>query len=160
MTPRAPDGREGEAARTPSDARLVAVGAASGLIIAMPAALTNVVLVARDPRPVALVNVTLLGLALGFALAGFTAAREVRTDRHRRGVIAALGAFVPVEVVGILARVDRGAGLSVGSILLLLVIALAMGSLGARVGARRSHPGSDEPPDGPPAAPAAPDSVR
>ena len=157
MTPRAPDGRDGDAAKTPSDARLVAVGAATGLIVAIPAALTNVVLVARNPRPVALINVTLLGLALGFALAGFTAAREVRTDRHRRGVIAALGAFVPVELVGILGRLDRGASLSVGSILLLFVIALAMGSLGARSGARRTQPGTDHTPVDPPAAP---DAVR
>lgn len=131
----------------PSDARLTAVGAATGLILAVPAALANVALVDREPRPVAMINMTLLGFALGFTLAGFTTAREVRSDRRRRGIHAALGTFAAVEVIGILGRLDRGSGISVGSIVVLLALALLFGSVGARLGERRPSRNQDVAPD-------------
>lgn len=120
-----------------SDARLTAVGAACGLLIAVPGALANVALATREPRPRLLLNLTLLALVVGFLLAGLVAARETRTDRVRRGLVAALVVFAAVEVIGVLGRLDRGKPVSVVGIVFVGLVAAGFGYLGGRIGAAR-----------------------
>ena len=133
----AADHLPGGRARGAIEARVVIRGAAAGLMIAMIAAVANVVLAAQDPQPVALGALTLVGLALGFALAGFVAGFEARGEVARHGAYAAMIAFVPVEVIGILGRLDRGDPVSVFSIVLVAFLAAGAGAGSASVGASR-----------------------
>ena len=87
---------------------VVARGAATALVLAAPAALANVVLASQDPKPEALLNLTLLVLLLGFFFGGALSGREARADAARHGTFAALLAFVLVQAIGILGRLDRG----------------------------------------------------
>lgn len=116
---------------------VVARGAASGLMVAVPAAMANVILVAQDPKPVAAINATLPVLLLGFAIAGFVGAFEAPGRQVAHGVAAALVAFVPVEVIGILGRLDRGDPVSVPAIVFVVLLAAGAGWVGARIGAAR-----------------------
>ncbi|MGI8754569.1 MAG: hypothetical protein ACR2MB_01665 [Acidimicrobiales bacterium] len=119
------------------EARVVIRGAAAGLMIAMIAAVANVILAAQDPRPVALGALTLVGLLLGFALAGFVAGYEAPGEVARHGTFAALVVFVPVEVIAILGRLDRGDPVSVFSIVLIAFLAAGAGAGAAPLGAAR-----------------------
>jgi hypothetical protein len=156
----------GRAEAPASDTRLTAVGAACGLLLAVPGALANVALAAREPRPRLLLNLTLLALVAGFALAGLVAARETRTDRVRRGVLAALAVFVAVEVIGVLGRLDRDRPVSVVGIVFVGLVAAGAGYLGARLGASRpprpdhGGPAGDDPAGGAPGGPVARPSSR
>lgn len=119
------------------EARVVIRGAAAGLMIAMIAAVANVILAAQDPRPVALGALTLVGLLLGFALAGFVAGYEALGEVARHGTFAALVVFVPVEVIAVLGRLDRGDPVSIFSIVLVAFLAAGAGAGAAPVGAAR-----------------------
>lgn len=57
-------------------------GAAMALILAMPAALANVVLADQDPKPRAALNLTLLVLLVAFAVGGSLAGREAPPTRR------------------------------------------------------------------------------
>ncbi len=119
------------------DAMVVVRGAAAGLLVAMVAAIVNVILAAQVPKPAVALNLTLMGLFLGFVLAGFVAGYDAPGEVARHGAYAALLAFVPVEIIGILGRLDRGEPVSVFSILLVAFLAAAGGIFGAAPGARR-----------------------
>lgn len=116
---------------------VVARGAATALVLAAPAALANVVLANQDPKPEALLNLTLLVLLVGFFFGGALAGREAPSDATRHGALAALLAFVLVQAIGILGRLDRGDSIKVGGIIFLGFLAACVGTLGALVGARR-----------------------
>ena len=119
------------------DRAVVVRGAAGGLLIAMLAALANVILAAQHPVPKGALNATLLGLLAGFFLAGFVAGYEARREPARHGAYAALVAFVPVEIVGLLGRLDRGDPVSIFGIVLVAFLAAAAGLGGASFGAKR-----------------------
>lgn len=130
--------------RPPSDRLLVARGAASGLLISVPAAFLNVLLGAQDPKPAGLLALTYLVVVAGFVLAGFVVGRETTQSSARLGTLAALAAFAPVEVIAVLGRLDRGDHVSLPGIVILGFLAAAAGHTGASLGARRhhrSHPG-------------------
>lgn len=116
---------------------VVARGAAAGLLLGAPAALANVVLADQDPKPGALLNLTLLVLLVGFVLAGALAGREATHDAARHGAVAAVFAFVPVQLIGILGRLDRSEAVSAFGILFIGFLAATAGTLGALIGARR-----------------------
>jgi hypothetical protein len=124
-----------------ADRAVVIRGAAGGLLIAMSAALANVVLADQHPKPHAALNLTFLGLLLGFALSGFVAGYEATHDIARHGAFAALVAFIPVEVVGILGRLDRSERIAPLGIVIVAFVAAVAGmagsSFGAAVRARR-----------------------
>ena len=126
---------------------VVVRGAAGGLLIAMSAALANVALAAQHPPNKGLVNLAFLAVLLGFGLAGFVAGYEATHDIARHGAFAAVVAFVPVEVIAILGRIDRHQAINVLELVILPFLAALAGmfgaSFGASVGARRhsSHPG-------------------
>lgn len=121
----------------PSGGLVVARGAAHGLLIGVPAALINVFLADQEPQPKAALNATLVGLLVGFWLAGFIAGREAPTNPARHGALAGLVVFTLVEVIGVLGRLDRGRAISVAAMAVLGLAATALAVNGAGVGARR-----------------------
>lgn len=141
------------------DRIVVGRGAAFGLLLGAPAAVVNVLLAGQDPKPKAALNATLVALLVAFWISGYVAAREAVDRRPLHGILAGLGAFALVEVIGILGRLDRGASVSVGSIVVLGLLAVACATGGAGVGSRRpSRPpsGRGAPTDDPPGDPLPP----
>lgn len=122
---------------------VLARGAATGLLIALPAAFANSVLADQTPKPRGAINLSFLLVFVGFALAGWLAGREAPGQLAKHGALAALVAFVPVEVIAVLGRLDRGVGISVFSIVFVGLLAACMGTLGAAVGGRnrKGEPG-------------------
>lgn len=121
-------------------------GAAAALLLSMSAALANVLLASQDPKPHGALNATFVVLLLGFVLGGFVAGLEAPRLADRHGAWAGLVAFVPVEVVGILGRLDRGEPVSLFGIVIVGFLAAGAGLAGSRLGARRrarTHPGGD-----------------
>lgn len=115
----------------------VARGAAMGLVVAVPAALANVVLAAQDPKPQAAINLSFVVVLLGFLVAGFAAGLEAPERATAHGARAALVAFVPVELVAILGRLDRGDPISPVGIVFVGLLAAGAGWIGARLGGAR-----------------------
>ena len=113
-------------------------GAAVALVPGSIGALVNVVLAAQDPKPAAWLNLTLLLLVVSFFLGGMLAGREATHDAARHGAAAGVVAFVPLQLIGILGRSDRGEPILLGSIIFLGFLAAVAGTLGALVGARRN----------------------
>ena len=125
-------------ADAPLSSRLViARSAATGLLIAMPAAFLNVVLANQTPKPKAGINLSFLAVSLGFALAGWMAGREAPDRIAKHGALAAVAAFVPVEVVVILGRPDRGVGAVIFGIVFIGLLAACIGTFGATIGGRK-----------------------
>ena len=116
---------------------VVGRGAATALVLAAPAALANVVLANQDPKPQALLNLTLLVILVGFFSGGVLSGREAHENATQHGALAALLAFVLVQSIGILGRLDRGQAVSVGGIIFLGALAACVGTMGALMGARR-----------------------
>lgn len=116
---------------------VVARGAALALLLAVPAALANVMLAAQDPQPGWALNLTLLIMLVGFVGGGFGAGYESRSEAARHGALAALVAFVLVQVIGSLGRLDRGEPIAVGSIIFLGLLAAVAGTLGGLGASRR-----------------------
>jgi len=125
------------------DRLVVARGAAAGLVLGVPTALANVVLAGQDPKPKAALNLTFLILLAAFALAGFLAGREARSDAARHGAAAAFVAFVLVQVIGVLGRLDRGDSVAPAQIVVLGLLATLIGSITATAAAR-NHPPEEQ----------------
>lgn len=124
---------------TGSNRLAVLRGAAFSLLVATPAALANTWFSEQEPKPAGALNVTLLVMAIGFAIGGFVAAREAESDRARSAIAAGLTAFVPIQVIGIVNRIGRGDRLSIGSILVLAVVAGSAAALGGLLEARSTN---------------------
>ena len=116
---------------------VVARGAATALIFAMPAAFLNVVLASQVPKPQVGINLSFLVVLIGFAIGGALAGREAPAQAAKHGAFAALAAYVPVEIVGLLGRSDRGDPVSLPQIIILGLLAACAGTIGARFGANR-----------------------
>lgn len=116
---------------------VVARGGAGGLILAMPAALANVVLADQEPKSQLLVNLSFVAVLVGFVLAGFVAGLDAADQAVGHGIAAAAVAFVLIEVVSILGRLDRGDPLSVPAVVIVAGFAVVGGRSGARLGASR-----------------------
>lgn len=123
---------------------LLAQAVAVGLVIAVPGALASVALSGQDPKPKAWLNLTLLVLLIGFLVAGLAAGVAAERDAARTGAIVGLWVFVPVEIIGLMGRVDRGDPIALGGIIFLGGLAAVAGTIGALVGARR-RPKGDQP---------------
>lgn len=116
---------------------VIARGAALALLLAVPAALANVMIAAQDDPSGPLLNLTLLVMLAGFIAGGFGAGHEATREAARHGALAGVTAFVLVQVIGILGRLDRGDDIALGSIIFLGLLAASAGTLGALVGARQ-----------------------
>jgi putative membrane protein (TIGR04086 family) len=134
--PTAPDDPPGSRPRR-LDQLVVARGAASALVVAAPAALANVLLASQDPKPKGALNLTLLVMLVGFVVGGFVAGLEARRDAARHGAAAGFAAFVLVQVVGVLGRLDRGDPINLAQIVIVGLLAACAGTVGAQLGARR-----------------------
>lgn len=123
---------------------VVARGAATALLLAVPAALGNVILAAQEEPSAGLGGLTFVVLMAGFFGGGWLAASEAPHDGVRHGAVAALIAYVPVQVIAVLGRLDRDAGIAPASIVVYGFLAAIAGTLGGLVGtgqrARRSSP--------------------
>ncbi len=120
------------------DRLVVARGAAAGLLLAVPATIANGILADQEDRSAGWSLVTLVVLVAGFAVAGVSAGHERPDDGRRHGVAAALVAFVPVQALAIVNRLDRDAGFSAFSFLLTALLAAGAGAVGGALGARRA----------------------
>lgn len=116
---------------------VVARGAATGLLVAMPAAFLHVVLANQTPKPKAGINLSFLAVFLGFALAGWLAGREAPDQIARYGALTAVAAFIPVELVVILGRPDRGIGVTTFQFVFIGLLAACIGTFGAAIGGRK-----------------------
>lgn len=123
-----------------SSGLVVARGAATALLLAMPAAFASVVLSDQTPKPRGAINLAFLVLLIGFALGGWLAGREAPDQAAKHGALAGFVAFIPVEIVAVLGRLDRGAPISLPQIIVLGLLAACAGTVGARLGARRHEP--------------------
>lgn len=112
-------------------------GAAAAMVPGAIAALANVVLAAQEPKPGLWLNLTLLVLIASFFLGGHLAGREAPHDAARHGAAAGVVAFVPLQLIGVLGRSDRGEPVQLGSMIFLGMLAAVAGTLGALVGSRR-----------------------
>jgi putative membrane protein (TIGR04086 family) len=119
------------------DRMVVVRGAAGGLILSVPAAMANVVLADQDPKSQILVNLSFVLVLVGFALAGFVAGLDAPDRLVAHGIAAAAVAFVIIEVISILGRLDRGDDLSVPAIVIVAGFAVLGGRSGARAAAAR-----------------------
>jgi hypothetical protein len=119
------------------DRMVVVRGAAGGLIVSVPAAMANVVLADQDPKSQILVNLSFVVVLVGFVLAGFVAGLDAPDQLVGHGIAAAAVAFLVIEVISILGRLDRGDDLSVPAIVIVAGFAVLGGRSGARVAAAR-----------------------
>lgn len=120
------------------DRLVVARGAAAGLLLAAPATLANGILAGQDDRSAALSLLTLVLVVVGFGVAGFSAGHE-RPDLARpHGLAAAMLTLIPVEILAVLGRLDRGAGISLVLIVVTGFFAAGAGSAGSLIGAKRA----------------------
>src|ERR1700712_2717406 len=74
-------------------------GAATALIVSMPAAFINVVMASQTPKPRALINISYLVVMIGFFIGGYLAGKEAPLTPAKHGALAGFVAFIPVEVV-------------------------------------------------------------
>lgn len=119
------------------DRLVVARGAASGLLLTVPAAMASVVLSDQQDRSQGLLALAYLVVVVGFAVAAFTASVMASAEPRRHALFAALAAYLPVQVIGVLGRLDRGDAVSVPAIVFLLVFAVLAGNTGGALGTRR-----------------------
>ncbi len=118
--------------------RLVVLRAAAyGQLLAMPGALVNSAVSGRDGASDAALALSFLAVVAGFAVAGFAAGRNATHDIARHGAFAGLVAFVPVELLAILGRLDRGDPIRLLTIVVHAAIAASLAMGVARLGARR-----------------------
>ncbi|CAN5150412.1 hypothetical protein BH20ACT3_BH20ACT3_12620 [soil metagenome] len=115
---------------------VVARGAATALLLAVPATLANVVLAAQDEPSAALGALSFLVLLAGFFGGGWLAGIEADHEGLRHATAAALVAYVPVQVIAVLGRLDRDAGVAPASIVVYGLLAALAGALGGHVGTR------------------------
>lgn len=126
------------------DPLVVFRGAAAGLLLAVPAAMASVVLSDQEDRSQGLLALAYLVVVAGFAVAAYTASHLVPGDSRQPGgsrqhaMSAALTAYVPVQAIGVLGRLDRGDRVSIPAIVVLLVFAVLAGNTGGVLEARRS----------------------
>jgi len=119
------------------DPLTVARGAAFGLVLAVPAALVSLVLSAQDHRSQGLLALTYLLVVVAFGIAGFAAATLAAHRERHHGLAAAVAAWVPVEVIAVLGRLDRGDPVSLLALIYLFAFALVAGNVGAGIAVRR-----------------------
>ncbi|NLD76495.1 MAG: hypothetical protein GX643_07485 [Acidimicrobiales bacterium] len=119
------------------DRLVVGQGAAYGLLLAAPAAIVNVVLAGQDPKPKAALNATLLALLIAFGISGFMAGKIATGRPAAHGALAGLVAFALVQVIGVLGRLDREAGISIPQIVVLGSVAAGIAAATSGLGAKR-----------------------
>ena len=143
------------------DMAAVARGAAVGAAITLPAAIVQNLAPSESSLRGLMFAVILL--ALGWC--GWVAAKAAGRRTIIHGALAALGAFVIVQVIGVVLRVARGDALHPVAIVFTAFLSTSCGMIGAELGSRRQqrrltlHHDSPESPESPD-APDSPDAPR
>lgn len=90
-------------------------------------------------------SLSLVVVLAGFALGGAAAGRAAAHDRLPSGALAAGGAYLVVQAVGVVLRLARGESVSWIGFPLLFLLAASIGMVGAWAGTRRpdGEPGGD-----------------
>ena len=127
--------------------RLRDVGLAAGvaLAVALPAALVAQLFDAlSDDDDLPVLAYPLVAVVLGaMALGGIAVGRRAEAGASVNAALGALAAIVLVEGLGILRRVAADEDVAWGTVPVVVVLAVGLGVLGARLGARR--PGRTRP---------------
>lgn len=122
---------------------VVGRAAAHGQLLAIPAAIANVVLADQDPKPKAALNGTFLALVVAFAVSGYVAGREAPEAPAVHGALAGLVTFAFAQVIGVLGRLDRGDAVPVGQVIALAVLAALVAMAASAGGAARARSRAD-----------------
>ncbi len=127
------------------DRRAILVGAIVAAVIAVPASLIGQALIDEPARGNA-VFAALVPVVAGFALGGAVAARLAPGAPLANGAIAALAAYLAVELVAVPLNLIQGDDVAPAAIAFAAILAYSAGLLGAlvtdRVARRRSDVGS------------------
>ena len=125
--------------------RLLDVGAiARGVLFGAPlvlvASLTNQLLDSGDEGSSATFPLFVL-LLVGFVVAGYVAGRAAPEAPYSNGAVAAVAAFVAVQIIAVASRLVRGESLQpITAMVFLALLAYASGLVGALLASRRGDP--------------------
>lgn len=120
-----------------SDRLVILRGAAFGCLIAVPATLANSAIAAADDVDEGLLALSFLVVVIGFLVAGLSAGAGATDEPARHGALAGLATLVPVELLAILGRLDRGAPIRLGTIIVHVLLGACVAAAGAQISARR-----------------------
>jgi hypothetical protein len=117
----------------------VVKGSAVAIVICLPLAIGSNVIHDENPES-ALLPILFVGVACGFGIGGFVAARAEGDAPYSNGAFAALLGFVVIQGIAVVVRVADGESLRLGTIVGTALIAYAAGILGAAVSRRKARP--------------------
>lgn len=118
------------------DRRVVARGAATCLVLGAPVAVVYSLLADHEASHRGLLSVLSLVLLFSFALGGFGAGRESADLPAKHAAAAGAVAFVVIQALGSLARLSRGASLSLSRIILTGLLSMCFAVLGGLLAGR------------------------
>jgi len=117
----------------------VVKGSAVAIVICLPLAIVSNVIQDENPES-ALLPILFVGVAMGFGIGGFVAARAEGDAPYSNGAFAALLGFVIIQGIAVVVRLANGDSLRLGTIVGTALIAYAAGILGAAVARRKAQP--------------------
>lgn len=143
------------------DARAVGRGAAVGAALALPAAIIQNLV----PSDSSVRSLMLAAIVLALAWCGWVAAKAAGHDVVLHGGLAALAAYVIVQVIGVVLRFARGDAVHLVAIVFTALLSTTCGMIGAHLGLRRERrrlADQDDAPDSTDSTdpPDSPDSTR
>jgi putative membrane protein (TIGR04086 family) len=118
----------------------IRTGALVSIAICLPLALLSQAIVDEDADtqpPV--VYLLYLGILAGFVVGGALAAKRTTESPYTSGAVAALGAFLLIQLAGVVARLVDGDDIRVTLIVTNALLAYGAGLLGAGFVARRQR---------------------
>ena len=115
----------------------VVKGSAVAIVICLPLALVSNIIQDENPDS-ALLPLFFVGVAAGFGVGGYVAARAEGDAPYSNGAFAALLGFLVIQAVAIVVRLVGDEPLRIAAMVGAALIAYAAGILGAAVAQRRS----------------------
>lgn len=122
------------------DRRVVARGAATCLVLGAPATVVYSLLSDNEHSHRGALSLLSLVLLFSFALGGFGAGRESADLPAKHAAAAGVVAFVVIQVLGSLARLSRGASISLSRIVLSGLLSMCVAVLGGLLAGRTRSP--------------------
>jgi putative membrane protein (TIGR04086 family) len=131
--------------RTEVDVPAVGRGAVVGAALALPAAIVQNLV----PSDSSLRSLMLAVIVVALAWCGWVAAKAAGRDVVLHGGLAALAAFVIVQLIGVVLRFARGEALHPVAIVFTALLSTICGMIGAHLGLRREQRREASSPEGP-----------